>query len=482
MKRVAIVGGGISGLAVAYELERQREHPCAYTLIEATDRLGGTVETVRQGGFVIECGPDSWVTEKPWAREVAEELGLGNEIIPSNDAQRRTYLARQGALQPLPGGMRMMVPTQWAPLLASTLLSDSAKRAYQQEPERAEELKRSALLTRGDEADESVGAFVRRHFGEEVADTLAGPLLAGVFGGDIERLSVRAVMAPFVRMEAEHGSLIAALQQRRTSAAEPPVFTTLASGLQTLTDRMAASLPAASILRGARVTAMVRAGAVWRVQSEREGASAVEDFDAVVLATSLESTRALLGSMRDPHADEASALLPAEASSAIVVALGYEPPVARTLTIPRGFGFLVPPQRRREAARDDSSPLLACTFVNQKFAHRAPDGGILLRAFFGGPAAERLLHASDTSLALLAQKQLSSLLGPLPEPQVTVVRRWPRSLPQYAVRHLERMGRLSAEVAQLAGVALTGNAYHGVGLPDLVRDAREAARRLLHHA
>ncbi|MGI8771443.1 MAG: protoporphyrinogen oxidase [Acidobacteriaceae bacterium] len=483
MKRIAIIGGGISGLAVAYELERQRQHPCTYTLFEATARLGGTVETVRQDGFVIECGPDSWVTDKPWAREVAEEVGLRDEIIPSNDTQRRTYLARQSVLQPLPDAMRMMVPTRWATLLASPLFSDSAKHAYQQEPGRAEELKRSALLTRGEDADESVDTFVRRHFGEEVAETIAGPLLAGVFGGDIERLSVRSVMAPFVRMEAEHGSLITALEQRKTSHAEvSSVFTTLAGGLQTLTDRMAASLLASSIQRSTPVDAILRTGAAWRVQCERESTSATQEFDAVVLATPLESTRRLLGSTRNPHAAAAAALLPAEASSAIVVALGYEPAIGRSLSIPCGFGFLAPTHRSNEAATDSSSnSLLACTFVNQKFAHRAPDGGVLLRAFFGGAAAERLLYAEDAQLAALAREQLCSLLGSLPEPQVTIVRRWPRSLPQYTVGHLERMRRLDAELHLVDGLALAGNAYHGVGLPDLVRDGREAARRLLRH-
>jgi oxygen-dependent protoporphyrinogen oxidase len=484
VKRIAIVGGGISGLAAAYELERQREHPCTYTLFEATGRLGGTVETVRQDGFVIECGPDSWVTEKPWAREVAEELGLRGEILPSNDAQRCTYLARQDGLQPIPDAMRMMVPKEWAPLLASPLFSDDAKRAYQREPERAEELKRSALLARGDDADESVDAFVRRHFGGEVTETVAGPLLAGVFGGDIGRLSVRSVMAPFVKMEAEHGSLINALQQRRTNKTEASsVFTTLASGLQTLTDQMAGSLLPSSILRNTRIDAIARIGAGWRVQSNGEGDSADQDFDAVVLATPLESTRRLLTSVHNPHAEAAAAFLPAEASSAIVVALGYEQAIGRTINIPRGFGFLVPPVTGSESGTVDSSnSLLACTFVDQKFAHRAPDGGVLLRAFFGGVAAERLLQTEDAPLALLAREQLSRLLGPLSEAQVTVVRRWPRSLPQYAVGHLERMQRLDEEMRHLDGLVLAGNAYHGVGLPDLVRDGREAARRIVRHS
>jgi protoporphyrinogen/coproporphyrinogen III oxidase len=480
VKRIAIIGGGISGLAVAYELERQREHGITYTLYEATDRLGGTVETVRRDGFVIECGPDSWVTEKPWAREIAEELGLADEILPSNDAQRRTYVVQGETLQALPDGMRMMVPTEWESLLSSPLFSEAAKQAYQQEPGRAEELRRSALLARGDDADESVDTFVRRHFGEEVANKIAGPLLAGVFGGDIRRLSVRSVMAPFVQMEAEHGSLIIALARAHHAETQRrSIFTTLTSGLGTLTERMANSLSPSSIRRGTLVTSICRTPGGWRVAGHQQDASDAGEFHAVVLATSLESTRLLLHSTGDTHALAAADLLPAEASSSIVVALGFVPDASRGLKIPPGFGFLVPTAANGLAA-DDS--LLACTFVNQKFAHRVPHGGVLLRAFFGGAAADRLLNTADLDLVDLAQRQLSHLLGTLPEPQVTVVRRWPGSLPQYTVGHNARMQRLAATTRLVDGLALVGNAYHGVGLPDLIRDGRATAREIVRTA
>src|ERR1700734_2639171 len=222
---IAIVGGGLSGLATAYQLASDG---VAFTLFEASPRFGGIVETVHREGFVIECGPDSWVTEKPWARELAVELGLEDEIIGSNDQWRRTYV-QQGSqrfsqLVPIPDGMRMMVPGKWGPLLDSPLFSWQARLAYLREPKRAEELK-TAAPTR----DESVADFVRRHFGEEVAGTLAAPLLSAVFGGDIARLSVRAVMPAFVRMEAEEGSLVQAVQ-RSAQQSSSAIFTTLVSG------------------------------------------------------------------------------------------------------------------------------------------------------------------------------------------------------------------------------------------------------------
>ncbi len=455
--KVAVIGGGIAGVSAAYELARLGAE---FVLYEASDRLGGIVETVRCNGFVVECGPDSWVTEKPWARELAIELGLEAEIIPSNDRLRRTYIVQGGKLVAMPDGMRMMVPTKWEPLLSSPLFSWQARLAYLREPKRAEELK--ALVP---ESDESVASFVRRHFGDEATDTIAAPLLAGVFGGSIDRLSVRAVMPAFVKMEREHGSLISALHKSARGAESASVFTTLKSGLQSLVDGMLAVLPESSVRLNESVTKVAKNGAKWRVLASED-----VEFDAVFVATPADVTRELLSPL-DSGFDE---LLAMDASSAIVVALAFAPEIAKSLRIPRGFGFLVP-----QSQESGAPSLLAGTFVNQKFVHRAPEGAVLLRAFFGGDSAPQLLNSPDDEVVALAIRQLSSLLGPLPQASFTVVRRWPRSLPQYAVGHLERMARLEERIKAFPGLQLTGNAYYGVGLPDLVRQGRGAARRVV---
>jgi len=460
MKRVAILGGGMSGLSAAYELARSAR--AEFALFEGSARLGGIVETVRANGFVMECGPDSWVSEKPWARELAVELGLEAELILSNDAQRRTYLLREGGLVPMPDGMTMMVPADLEAIEQSPLFSAEARAAYRREPERAEELKRSALK---DNEDESVAAFVGRHFGEEVVRTVAAPLLSGIFGGSIERLSVRAVMPAFVRMEREHGSLIAALQSRKGKDRQA-VFTTLRSGLGTLIERMAAALPCEAVRLSDQIIGLRRTERGWRVRT----VDAEEDFDSVVVATPAYVTRSLLR-WTDEEFPE---LLAMEFSSAIVVALAFAPEQARSMKIPQGFGYLVP-----QGIAATEPQLLACTFMDQKFQHRAPEGGVLLRAFFGGAAAENLLGQDDRALSELALRRLSEVLGPLPPPRVTVVRWWPASLPQYAVGHLARMARLEALVAKHPGLHVAGNAYYGVGLPDMVRMGREAARRAL---
>ncbi|HTY84804.1 MAG TPA: protoporphyrinogen oxidase [Silvibacterium sp.] len=460
MKRIAIIGGGISGVAAAYQLAQTGVD---FNLFEASPRLGGIVETCRRDGFVIECGPDSWVTEKPWARELAIELGLEAEIIPSNDSWRRTYLLEDKRLIPMPDGMRMMVPTRWAPILNSPLFSWQARLAFLREFREADNLKRSALP---EGEDESVASFVRRHFGDEVTRTIAGPLLAGVFGGSVEELSVRAVMPAFVKLEREHGSLIAAFQ-RRHNGNSGSVFTSLTTGLETLIERMAAKLPSNAICLNHEVLSLMRDSGRWCITAPGFSGS----FDALILSTPAHITRRLLS----PLNSEFSQLLNMDATSAIVIALAFSADRARHLRIPRGFGYLVP-QRPSHIAPDTEPQLLASTFVNQKFTHRAPEGAVLLRAFFGGDTAPALLGSSDTNLITLALKRLSQALGPLPDPDIALVRRWPHSLPQYAVGHLDRIAKLSDLVGGFPGLHLVGNAYHGVGLPDLIREGREAAR------
>lgn len=454
MKRIAIIGGGISGLTAAYELElaRQRGAAIDWHLYEASNRLGGIIETTRhatpEGEYILEGGPDGWVSEKPWARELAIELGLESELIYSNDATRKTYILINGKLQPIPDRMRMMVPEDLSALDGSPLFSESAKQAYANELTRAAELKADAPSH-----DESVASFVQRHFGDEVLNTLAAPLLSGVFGGDVHKLSIRAVMPQFVAMEREHGSLIAALQartQQRTHA-QQPIFTSLRRGIVSLTEALVARLPDERVYLEHRIAQL-----------------ADMQLDHTVIASSLDSTRALLA----PVNPAAAKLLPAGASSAVLIVFAWTEDLARTFTIPPGFGFLVPQGSTSE------SQLLACTFVDQKFPHRAPDGARVIRAFFGGSSADTLSTQSDDEIAKTALTQLRNILGPIPEPSFQTVRRLPRSLPQYEVGHLDRIAELERLVQQVPGLHLLGNAYRGVGIPDLIRDARATARAI----
>lgn len=456
MKRIAIIGGGVAGLTAAWEMTRLAERDSTQVVVfEASARLGGIVETVCEGGFVIECGPDGWVTEKPWALELVQELGLGGEVIPSNLAERKTYVLVNGRLVAIPDGMRMMVPKSLEHVDSSELFSKTAKQSFRRELERAEELKAAAPGT-----DESVAAFVRRHFGDEVVEKIGAPLLGGVFGGDAGALSVRAVMAPFVAMEREYGSLIHALQMKEKSS-HHQVFTSLINGTGALVDRLVAAIPSGWVRLKDAVRFLSYGEEGWLVGT----AHAVERFDAVLMAAPVDFARTLLA----PIDTRMAKLMEMSSSSSVVVAFGF--PDAGKVPVPPGFGFLVP--------RGSGSHLLACTFVDQKYRHRVPEGGRLLRAFFSGEEAERLMKCGNDEIAAIARGELARILGPLPEPQVSVVRRLPRSLPQYAVGHLERMAELDARVQNLKGLWLLGNGYRGVGLPDLIRDARAAARAVM---
>jgi len=463
-RRVAIVGGGIAGVTAAWQLaQRDRaQGDLDVVLFEASARLGGTVETVLRDGFVVDCGPDGWVTEKPWARELVRELGLQEKLIASNDAERVTYIVQGGKLVAMPDGMRMMVPTDLSALEGSLLLSEEAKRAYAEEPARAPELQRSAP-----HQDESIADFVRRHFGDEVLRKIGAPLLSGVFGGDVAKLSVRAVMPAFVQMERVHGSLILGLQAAAKARADeadpgaekPAVFTSLHGGTGALVDRLKAELPPWWVRLRTPVTGLALAGERWLVQAGGEP----EEFDAVMVAVPAHVARELLR----PLSARMAALLTMDASSAVIAALAFD----RRFALPRGFGFLVP-------AAEPSS-LLAGTVVDQKFPGRVPEGGRLLRAFFGPAQAQAIEAKTDEEIAALALAELTKILGPLPAPAFSAVRRWPKSLPQYVVGHIERMAELDALRRELPGLWLLGNAYRGVGLPDLIRDSRVAARELV---
>ena len=506
MKRVAIIGGGIAGLTAAYELARLARGGAQVeaVLFESSNRLGGLIETVREGGFTIEAGPDGWVSAKPWARELAIELGLEAELIPSNDATRKTHIFLtapenpSGRLVPMPDGLNLMVPTNLDALNGSPLFTAAAIAAYRAEPTRAAE-----LLASIPPDDESVADFTLRHFGREVLDRVAAPLLSGVFGGDVRTLSVRAVMPAFVQMERTHGSLITALS--RTSDPEPrtsSIFTTLRTGLGTLIERLVAAIPPHWLRLNTTATAIASSRELvaesrqldlktsssdrppWTVYTSTTGKHYGSDtFDAIFLATPLDATRRLL----EPIDAGVAQLLPTESSSAVLVAFAYDD--AARVPLPPGFGFLVPPAHASlEDAIDPSrSLLLACTFTDQKFPHRVPPNGRLIRAFFGGAAADRIARCNNDEIASIARLELARILNagaavsgpaptPAPVPALTVIRRWPNSLPQYSVGHPVRVAELESRLRAHPGLTVLGNPLHGVGLPDLVRDARQAAR------
>jgi len=461
MKRIAIIGGGISGLSAAFALEEQKKsgRELEYVLYEASPRLGGVLRTELIDGCLVEAGPDSFVTEKPWAADLCRTLGLGDQLIGSNDADRKTYILTRGRLVEMPDGLMFMVPTKIMPTGFSSLFSWKTKLRMSQElfhPPRAVD------------HDESVAEFVERHYGREMVDRLADPLLSGVYGGESASLSVRAVLPRFAEMERTHGSLGRAMLAARKKTpkgqrkAGAPLFTSLKQGMQHLAEGVVARLSPDVLLTNTPVQAIQREDLGWVVSAGMQS----DQFDAVILALPGPAAANALRMVSKELAAELSAV---EYSSSITVGLGYDADVRHSL--PPGFGFLVP--------RSEGKRLLAATFVHNKFPHRAPDDRALLRCFFAGSNAENVWPLSDEQIIGIVRNELQQIIGLRSAPLFARVYKWKSAMAQYSVGHLERLERIERLRQQLPGLALAGNAYKGIGVPDCVRSGREAAKQVL---
>lgn len=469
MKRIAIIGGGIAGLSAAFFLEKARRDrsgavDLAWTLFEKSDRLGGVIKTENRDGYVLEAGPDSFLTMKPDGAQLCRDLGIGDQLIGSNDAERKTYILVQGRLVPIPEGLEFMVPTRVAPMAATPLFSLGTKLRMARE---------WFASSTPQNDDESVGDFVRRHFGQQMVERVAEPLLAGVYGGDADRLSVRAVLPRFVEMERAHGSLVRATlkarkQRLNTGAQRQPLFTSLRSGMQQMVDALVASLPAGSLRLQQQEIGLLRTKNGWQVA----GGSAGEEFDSVLLAVPATVSASLLQSLQPKLAGLLGKI---HYTSSAAVALAYD-----QADLPPGHGFLVPRAEapRAEAPRAEGRKILACTFVHKKFAHRAPEGSVLLRCFISSSRVPDLLSHSDDTLQEIAQKDLRDILGLSRQPRFARVFRWKCALPQYETGHLERVAEMEKLLTELPGIQIIGNSFYGIGIPNCIGSARLAVEKI----
>jgi len=460
MIRIAIIGGGISGLAAAFALEEPRRAGAVeYTLYESSPNLGGVLRTERIHDCIVEAGPDSFISEKPWASDLCRTLGLGDQLIGSNDADRKTYILVRDQLIPLPDGLMFMVPTKILPTGLSPLFSWGTKLRMGRE-----------LLhpPRAGEADESVASMVERHYGHEMVDRLADPLLSGVYGGEAANLSVRAVLPRFADMERTHGSLgramLAARKKMPRGASKPPVplFTSLKNGMQQLIEALVPRLNPASLVTNTAVHSIEPRTGGWSVSADLKS----DHYNAVIVATPALAAAKLLASSADLSAELAGIGY----SSSITAVLGYGADVRQSL--PPGFGFLVP--------RSEGKQLLAATFVHNKFPHRAPPDRALLRCFFAGSSAEKVWPLSDDAIIAVVRNELQQILGVRSVPLFARVYKWKSAMAQYGVGHLERLDRIERLRQRLPGLALAGNGYRGIGVPDCVRSGSEAVKQLLN--
>ena len=465
--RVVVIGGGLSGLTAAHRLvsapgDSGRRAP-EVVLLEASDRVGGSIWTERRDGFLLEGGADSFITNKPWAVDLCRELGLAPRLIGTDSQHRRSFVVHRGRLTPVPEGFVLMAPSKLLPVLTSPLLSIRGKLRL---------LMDLVLPRRDEETDESLAAFVRRRFGREALDRLVQPLVGGIYTADPNDLSLRATLPQFLEMERTDRSLILASRRRvksdrreNASGARYGLFVTPEAGMGTLIDALSSALPPGVVRRNSPVRRLARpeVGRPWRV--ELLDGSAI-DASAVVVAVEAHAAARLFDPLDPALALQLRAI---PYASSLIASVAYRrDAIAHPLD---GFGAVVPAAEERE--------ILAVSFSSVKFPRRAPEGTVLMRVFLGGATQPELFDLDDEDVAMIVRRELGELLGARGEPLLLEVARHPRAMPQYTLGHLDRVAEVRRLSARHPGLALAGNAYDGVGIPDCVRSARQAADGLL---
>ncbi len=448
---VAVIGGGISGLAAAWTLHKRG---VPYLLLEAGERFGGVVRTEREQGFVIEAGPDAMLAQKPEAIALCRELGLGERLVPTNPEKRAVYVLHRGRLHPLPEGMMLAVPTRILPFLRSGLFSWPGKLR----------MGLDVLLPGKDgDGDESIASFLRRRFGQEAVERLGEPLLAGIHAGDPERLSILATFPRFRELERKHGSLVRGLRRAKPPApaggSPPPAgFYSLRGGLSELVETLVGHLDPGALCPRTRVGTIETSGDGSTIATD----AGIVAAKRVIVAAPGPSIAGALATLV-PEAARALSAIPFASSA--TVALGYRrADVAHPLD---GYGMVVPASERLRTT--------ALSFVSSKFPYRAPEGHVLLRGFLGGAREPDAISLRDDEMIGIVKTEMRSVLGLSGEPVLGRVYRWPAATPQLEVGHLERMRAVEREIASCPGLFLTGAGVRSTGIPDCVADGTRAA-------
>ncbi|MDA1039271.1 MAG: protoporphyrinogen oxidase [Planctomycetota bacterium] len=458
IEQVIVVGGGLAGLAAAEELLRCASGLCEVTIVEASERPGGVVASVRHDGWLTERSADSFLAARPEGIQLIERLGLADELVGIPPAVRRALILHKGRLVPVPAGFRLLAPGQVRSILTTPLLSLSGKLRLLCEP----------LIRCGHGEDESLEQFAVRRLGREAFERLVQPLVSGIWTADPARLSMAAACPDFLAMERHDGSLFAGERARlrfaprgqAASGARYGQFVSLASGMETLPRRLAEHVRAAGgrFIRG-RTLAVRRHAARWQVEVEGQSALAA---DAVILALPAPAAAMLLN---EADSTLATLLAKIEYAGSAVVSLGYaRSDVAHPLD---AAGIVVP---RREGRK-----ILAISFLSSKFPDRAPKGHVLIRVFVGGALDPGAAQLDDTALLARVRYEAADLLGIRGEPKLTQIDRWHAAMPQYHVGHVSRVAAIRARAATLPRLALAGAAYEGVGIPQVIASGQRAA-------
>lgn len=471
-RTVVIVGGGISGLATAFSLQEQAAQAglsIRCTILESDPSWGGKIVTHRIGDIVTEAGPDSFLSQKQAGLDLCMKLGLADQLINTNETGKKACVLHRGRLQDLPEGLLSFVPKQLGSFLHSGLLSWSGLARMGLE---------FAVPPGSPRDDESLAAFLRRRFGVQAYERLLEPLMAGIYAGDAEQMSLRATFPRFFELEQQHGSIIrgmmVAKKSASSSASSQPrrtMFVSLKNGLSELVSALTTRL----MQQGVELRAGVRADAL-RVRSHELGRwmydlilqdGSALSAESVVLATPAYVSADLLRPLT-PIAGGLLDLIPYASTATIAMAF------PRTLTSAiDGFGFIIPRREQRH--------LIAATWTSLKWPHRAPSDQLLVRCYVGGVGREDILQRDDQVLVATVREELANICGIKAEPIYTEVNRWWKAMPQYTIGHLDRLTQLDVALSRYPGLVLTGAAYRGVGIPDCIRDGAEAAERVIHN-
>jgi len=449
-RHIAVIGGGIAGLAAAWYLQQQG---IQYTLFEKSQRFGGLIHTQYQGDLVIEMGPDAFITRKPWALELALALGLQGEILAANHTAERIYVLSNGRLIPLPDGLHLLVPTKMGPFLQSPLLSWTGKMRllmdYVIPPSEVDE-------------DESLADFVTRRMGVEALDKLADPLLAGVYNAEMEHQSILATFPQYRQLEKQHGSLIRGMIEAQVNAPPPdkPPLVSFQRGMMELIDRLVEKLTG-QLQRNTTIESIQRIGNDYRLLLND---NTTLDADGIILATPAHVTAGLLRRAVPQAAERLRAIRYVGVGSASFAFLAEDIP--RQLD---AYGVVIPGSAGRH--------IDGMQWSSAKWLYRAPEDMALLRVFFGGPHTREMLDKPEYELVPILREELRALLGITNKPVYQTIGKWVDAYPQYDVGHLGRVQKIEAALPD--NVALAGNAYHGVGIPDTIKTAKAAAQQFI---
>jgi len=461
-KKVIIVGGGITGLSTAYFLQetfKEAQQALKIMVIEGSARLGGKITSARVDDFVIEGGPDSFITQKKGGIALIEQLGLTDRLVQTHPVNKAVYILKGGKLVPMPQGFNLMVPGQIMPFALSPLISWPGKIRMGMD---------LFIPKRTETTDESIGAFVRRRLGEEAVQLFAEPILAGIFAGDADKLSMKAAFPQFAMLEQKYGSLIKGMLKRQQIAKEQgaaapkwSMFVTMKEGLSSIIAGLKDKLDQCEIRTGRPVTGISHLQSGFEVQV----GETQETADALVVTTPTYKTAEWLA----PWKANLSKLLDEMTYvSTATISLGFrQKDVKHPLN---GFGFVIP--------RREGSQLMASTWSSTKFPGRAPKDHVLIRLFAGGAHREAILDQDDAGLITTAREELKGIMGIDAEPVVARAFRWHRANPQYHVGHLDWVAKIEKECQQHPGLFLCGAAYRGVGIPDCIQQGMDTAEKL----